>query len=174
MLPRFVIAFLSRSKYPSMAAVTIHSDFGAQENKFCHYFHFSLSSIKFSHSVVSDTLWPRELQHTRLPCPSPTPRAWSNSCPSSQWCHLILCCTLPLLPSTFPNIRVLSNESVLHSASVLPMNIQDRFHWGLTGLISLQSKGLSRVPWTARRSNQSILKEINPEYSLEGLKLKLR
>ena len=140
------MAFLSRSKYPNiMAAVTVHSDFRAQDNKFCHYFHFSLSSIKFSHSVVSDSLWPHELQHTRLPCPSPTPRAWSNSCPSSQWCHLILCCTLLLLPSTFPNIRVFSNELVLHSASVLPMNIQDRFHWGLTGLISLQSKGLSRV-----------------------------
>ena len=69
--------------------------------------------------------------------------------------HLILCCPLLFLPSIFPNIRVFSNESVvrisgqsigtLSSASVLPMNIQDWFLLGLTGLISLQSKGLSRV-----------------------------
>ena len=44
-------------------------------------------SIQFSHSVVSDSLWPHGLQHTRLPCPSPTPGAYSNSCPSTQWCH---------------------------------------------------------------------------------------
>ena len=43
--------------------------------------------IQFSHSVVSNILWPHELQHTRLPCPIPTPGAWANSCPSSQWCH---------------------------------------------------------------------------------------
>ena len=67
--------------------------------------------------------------------------------------HLILCCPLLLLPSVFPSIRIFSNESVLHirwqsigaSASVLPMNIQDWFPLGLTGWISLQSKGLSRV-----------------------------
>ena len=45
------------------------------------------SSVQFSRSVVSDSLWPHELQHTRLPCPSPTPRTCSNSCPLSQWCH---------------------------------------------------------------------------------------
>ena len=46
-----------------------------------------LSSVQFSHSVVSDTLWPHESQHTRPPCPSPTPGVYSNSCPSSRWCH---------------------------------------------------------------------------------------
>ena len=54
------------------------------------------------------------LQHTRLPCPSPTPRAYSNKCPSSQWCHQTTssCCPLLLSPSIFPSIRVFSNESV--------------------------------------------------------------
>ena len=64
---------------------------------------------------MSDSLWPRGLQHARLPCPSPTPRACSNSCPLSWWMpsnHLILCHPL-LLPSIFPSIRVFSKESVL-------------------------------------------------------------
>jgi len=46
-----------------------------------------IGSVQFSHSVVSDSLWPHESQHTRPPCPSPTPRAYPNSCPSSRWCH---------------------------------------------------------------------------------------
>ena len=82
----------------------------------CFWVSFSL--IQFSHSVLSDSLWPHGLQHARLPCPSSTPRACSNSCSSSQWCHpthhLILCCPLLLPPSIFPSIRVFSNESVLH------------------------------------------------------------
>ena len=68
-------------------------------------------SVQFSHSFMSDSLQPHGLQHTRPPCPSPTPRVYSNSCPSS---HLILCHPLPLPPSIFPSIRVFSNESVLH------------------------------------------------------------
>ena len=72
-------------------------------------------SFQFSCSVVSDYLQPHGLQHTRPPCPSPTPRVYSKSCPLSQWCHnhLILCQPLLLLPSIFPSIRVFSNESVL-------------------------------------------------------------
>ena len=75
-----------------------------------------LSSVQFSHSVMSDSLRPHGLQHARLPCPSPIPRAYSNSysimsvMPSN---HLILCCPLLLLPSIFPSIRIFSNESVL-------------------------------------------------------------
>ena len=63
------------------------------------------------------TLHPHGLQQARLPCPSPTPRTCSNSCPLSRWCHpknLILCYPLLLPPSIFPNVRVLSNKSVLH------------------------------------------------------------
>ena len=67
-------------------------------------------------SVVSDSLWPHELQHVRLPCPSPTPGVYPNSCPLSRWCHLTIlsCHPLFLLPSILPNIRVFSNKSTLH------------------------------------------------------------
>ena len=70
-------------------------------------------SVQFSCSVVSDTLRPHELQHSRPPCPSPTPGGRSNSYPSSRWCHLILCRPLLLLPLIPPSIRVISNESTL-------------------------------------------------------------
>ena len=76
----------------------------------------SLSSVQFSCSVMSDSLWLHGLPHARLPCPSPTPRACSNSCPFELVMpsnHLILCCPLLFLPSIFPSIRVFSNESVL-------------------------------------------------------------
>ena len=73
--------------------------------------------IQFSSvSVLSNSLWPHVLQHAWLPCPSPTPRACSNACPSSRWCHPTIsssCHPLLLLPSIFPSIRVISNESVL-------------------------------------------------------------
>ena len=64
---------------------------------------------------MSNSLQPHGLQHSRLPCPSPTPGVYPNSCPSSQWCHLTIsfCCPLLLPPSIFPSIRVVSNESVL-------------------------------------------------------------
>ena len=73
-------------------------------------------SVQFSRSVVSDSLWPHGLQHARLPCPSPTPRACSNSCPSSLVMssnRLILCHPLLLLPSIFPSVKIFSSESVL-------------------------------------------------------------
>ena len=73
-----------------------------------------MSSVQFSHSVVSDSLRPHGLQHIRPPCPSPTPRVYSNSCPLSWWCHPTISCPLHLLPSIFPSIRVFSNESALH------------------------------------------------------------
>ena len=115
-------------------------------------------SLQFSCSVVSDSLQPHGLQHDRLPCPTPTPGAHSNSCPLSHVMpsnHLILCRPLLLPPSIFPRIRVFcvsrlcasggQSIGVAASASVLPMNIQDWFPLGLTSWISLQSKGLSRV-----------------------------
>ena len=103
-----------------------------------------------------------------LPCSSPSSRTCSNSCPLSWWCHpiIILCHPLLLLPSVFPRIRVSSNELALRirwsktrasaSESVLPMNSQDWFPLELTGLISLQSKELSRV-----FSNTTVQKSIN-------------
>ena len=112
----------------------------------------------FSHSVMSDSLWPHGLQHARLPCPSPTPRACSNTCPLSRWCHPTVSSSVILFSSclqsfpasgSFPVSQFFTTGAqsigVSDSASVLPMNIQDWFPLGLTGLLSLPSKGLSRV-----------------------------
>ena len=113
-------------------------------------------SVQFSHSVMSDSFRSHELQHTRLSCPSPTPRACSDLGPSSWWCHpTISSCVIPFsCLQFFPASGSFSvsrfcppgGQSIgaSASASVLPMNIQDWFPLGWTGLI-LQSKGLSRV-----------------------------
>ena len=119
---------------------------------------YSNDSVQFSCSVVSDSLQPPGLQHARLPCPSPTPGVCSNSCPSSQWYHPTISSSvvpfsscLPLFPASvsFPRNQFFASGGqsieVSASASVLPMNIQDWFPLGLTGLMSLQTKGLSRV-----------------------------
>ena len=114
------------------------------------------TSVQVNHSVVSSSLRPHWLQHARLPCPSPTPGACSYSCPLSQWCHP----TTSSLSSPSPPTFSLSQHQSLFQwvssshqmvkvlelqASVFPMNIQDWFPLGLIGLISLQSKRLSRV-----------------------------
>ena len=114
---------------------------------------YTFSSVQFSHSVMSDSLRPHELQHPRPPCPSPTPRACSNSCLSSQWCHpVILSSVAPIfscLQSLPPSGSFLRSQlfasggqriGASASASVLPMNIQDWFPLGWMGLISLQIK----------------------------------
>ena len=116
----------------------------------------SFSSVRFSRSVMSDSLWPHGLQHARLPCPSTTPRACSNSCPLTQWCHPTISSSvvhfssclqsLPALgPFPISQFFTLGGQSIGASASVLPMNIQDWIPLEWTGWISLQSKGLSRV-----------------------------
>ena len=115
-------------------------------------------AFQFSHSVVSDSLWPHGLQHARLPCISPTPGACSNSCPLSQWCHPTISSSvipfsscLQFFPASgsfqMSQFFTSGDQSigVSVSASVLPMNIQDWFPLGWTGWISLQSKGHSRV-----------------------------
>ena len=109
-----------------------------------------------SNSVVSDSLWPHGLQHARPPCPSPTPRVYPNSHPSSQWCHpTISTSVIPFFSclQSFPasgsflmsQLFTLGGQSTGTSASVsvLPMNIQGWFLLELTGEISLQSKGLT-------------------------------
>ena len=73
---------------------------------------FPYGSVQFSCSVVSASLWPHGLQHSRLPCLSLSPRVCSNSCSLSWWCHPIICGSLLLLSSIFPSIRVFPNESV--------------------------------------------------------------
>ena len=117
-----------------------------------------LSLLLLSHSVLSDSLRCHGLQHARLLCPSPSPRACSNSCPLSWWCHpTILFSVLPFssclqsfpASGSFPMNWLFASggQSIgaSTSVSVLPMNIQGWFPLGLTGLISLLSKGLSRV-----------------------------
>ena len=113
------------------------------------------SSVQFSHSVMSNSLWPYGLQHARLPCPSPAPRVCSNSCPLSQWCHPTIsssiipfsCLQSSPVSGSFSNSRLFASggQSIGTSASVLSLNIQDWFSLGLTGLIFLQFKGVSRV-----------------------------
>jgi len=114
--------------------------------------------VQFSHSVMSDSLWPHEPQHARPPCPSPTPGVHSNPCPSSQWCHpTISSSVIPFssCPQSFPALGSFQMSQLFASGgqsigvsvstSVLPMNTQDWSPLGWTGWISLQSKGLSRV-----------------------------
>ena len=106
-------------------------------------------SVQFSHSVVSDSLWPHGLQHARLPRPSPTPGAYSNSCALSRWCHpTILSSVVPFshlqsfpASGSFPVSQFFASSGqttgVSASASVLAMNIQDWFPLGWIGWISL-------------------------------------
>ena len=117
-----------------------------------------LTSIQFSHSVMSNALRPHGCQHTRHPCPSPTPRIYSNSRPLSQWCYPIISSSVvpfSSCPQSFPASGSFQISQYFASggqgigasasASVIAMNIQDWFPLGWTGWISLQSKGLSRV-----------------------------
>ena len=108
-------------------------------------------SVHFSHSVVSNSLQHHGLQHTRPPCPSPTPRVYSNACSLSQWCLPTISFSVNPFSSylqSFPasgSFQILSKSiGVSASTSVLPMNIQDWFPLGWTGWI-LMSKGFSRV-----------------------------
>ena len=117
------------------------------------------ASVQLSCSVMSDSLWPHESQHTRPPCPSPTPGAYSNSSLLSWWCHPTISssvipfssCPQSLSASgSFPMSQLFASggqsTGVSALASVLPMNTNE--HWfplGWTGWISVQFKGLSRV-----------------------------
>ena len=119
---------------------------------------WNCDSVQFSHSVVSNSLRPYGLQHARPPCPSQTPGVYSNSCPSSQWCHPAISPSVVPFSSclqsfpasgSFQMSQLFASGGrrigVSASTSVLPMNIQDLFPLGWTSWISLQSKGLSRV-----------------------------
>ena len=115
------------------------------------------SSVQFSPSVMSNSLWPHESQLGRPPCPSPTPGVHSNSCPLSWWCHPTISCSVVPFSSCPPSLpaSIFSNESTLQwggqsigvsaLASVLPKNTQEWSPLEWTGWIALQSKGLSRV-----------------------------
>ena len=130
------------------------------------------SSVQFSHSVMSDSLWPHELQHTRPPCPSPTPEVHSNSCPLGRWCHpAISSSVIPFssCPQSFPASESFpmsqhfawggQSIGVSALASVLPMNTQDWFPLGWTGCklevvkkemarVNIDILGISELKWT--------------------------
>ena len=114
--------------------------------------------VQFSHSVVSDSLQPHGLQHTRLPCPSPALGTCSDSCPSRWWCHPTILSSVILFSSWLQSFPASGSFTVSQffasggqsigasaSASILPMNIQDWSPLGWTAWISLYSKELSRV-----------------------------
>ena len=123
---------------------------------FDFYFHPKL--LLFSCSVMSDSLWPRGLQYVRVPCPSLSPGVCSNTCPLSWWYYLTISSSVVSFSSHLQSFPASGSFSLSQfftsggqsigasaSASVFPVNIQGRFPLGLTGLISLLSKGLSRI-----------------------------
>ena len=126
---------------------------------FNHFLNVCLTlKLLFSRSVVSDSLWPHGLQHSSLPCRSPTPGSYSNSRPSSRWCHLTISSSVVPFSSCFQSFPASTSFlmnwlfasrgqsiGVSASASVLPMNIQDWFPLELTCWFSLLSKGLSGI-----------------------------
>ena len=132
-----------------------------QENIYFCFFDYTkaFDCVQFSSVAQScPTLRPRGQQHARPPCPSPTARACSNSCPLSRWCHSVISSSVIPLPSPFQSFPTSGSLPMSHfftsgdqsigvlaSASVLPMNNQDWFPLGWTGLNCLQSKGLSRT-----------------------------
>ena len=120
------------------------------------WYNLNRYSVQFSHSVMCDSLWPHETQHTRPPCPSPPAIVYPNPCPFSKWCHP----TISPLSSPFPALSLSQHQGLFKwvssshqhqsievsaSTSVFPMNTKDWTPLGWTGWISLQSKGLSRV-----------------------------
>ena len=117
---------------------------------------WSMLLLLFSCQVMSNSLRPHGLQHTRLLFPSTPPGGWPSSCPLNRWCHPTISSSVVLFSfclqsfpasGSFPGSQLFTSgsQSIGASASVLPMSIQGWFPLGLTGLISLLSKGLSRV-----------------------------
>ena len=137
--------------------------------KLIAYLHENCLS-QFSRSLVSNSLWPHGLQHARLPCPSPTPRSYSSSYPSSRWCHPTISFSLPpsrpLLPppSIFPNIRVFSNEFIL--CSRWPK------YWGFSFSISPSNESSRlisfRMDWLDLLAVQRTLKSLLQHHSLKA------
>ena len=146
--------FILKTKISKIAITTLKK----KKRTRLDYLHYLISQLQFSCSVVSDSLQPHESQHTRPPCPSPTPGDYPNSCPSGRWCHpAISSSVVPFssCPQSLPASRSFpmsqffawggQSTGVSASALVLPMNTQDWSPLGWTGWTSLQFKGLSRV-----------------------------
>ena len=133
--------FQKEAMYLSVFCLTPR--FSWHDCKELNLIHLFVPSVQFSHSVVSNSLQPHGLQHVRLRCPSPTPRTYSNSCPSCQWCHPTT--SYSVVPFSFciqssPDQGLFywdgshsQSISISALASILPMNIQDWFPVGVTG-----------------------------------------
>ena len=149
----------------SIYKVLVKGEFDTTKHSFYKMFFVSHETLmspwrdlgQFSHSVMSNFLWPHGLQHARPPCPSLTPGVYSNSCPLHWWCHPTISSVVPFSShlQSFPASESFRRSQVFTSggqsigvsasSSILPTNIQDWFPLGWTGWISLQPKGLSRV-----------------------------
>ena len=119
-------------------------------------------SVQFNCSVMSDSLWPHGLQHTRPPCPSPAPRACSNSCPLSQWCHPTISSSVVPFSSclqSFPASGSYSNESALHSRSPKYWSFSISLPSEYSGLISFQ------MDWLDLLAVQGTLKSLLQHHS---------
>ena len=140
---------------------------------------------------MSDYLQSHGLQHSRPPCPLPTPRAYSNSCPSCQWCHPTVSSSVIPLTINLVIINRLNNKpcliTLLTKVHVVKAMVFPAVRYRCEGWTMKKAehqrtdafklwcwRRLLRDLWTARRPNESILKEINLDYSLEGLMLKLK
>ena len=143
----------------------------------CLWFHYC--SPQFSSVTQLCPTAAHGLQHSRLPCPSPTPGACSNSCPLHQWCHPTISSSvipfsscLQSFPGSFPLSQFFASGGqsigVSASASVLPMNIQDWFPLGLTGLIFLQSNELSKVSNTTVQKHRFFGAQLSHPYMTTG------
>ena len=123
------------------------------------------TSVQFSCSVVFDSLWPHGLRHARLPCPSPSPWACSDSCPSSQWCHATISFSVVPFSSCLLSFRVFSNESALHvrwpKYQSFSFNISPYSEY--SGLIS------SRIDWFDLLAVQGTLKSLLQHHSSKAL-----
>ena len=148
------LLFVSQTSMPAtLGSLEVHPTNSKVSN---FNFVFFQGIVVFQSLIVSDSLWPHGLQHTRLPCPSLSPGVCSDSCPLSRWCHPTISSSVAFFsfcPQCFPAsgsfpmswLFPSGSQSIGASASVLPMNIQGWFTLGVTGLISWLSKGLSRV-----------------------------
>ena len=140
----------------------------------------TLELLLFSHQIMSDSLRPHGLHHSRLPCPSPSPRVGPSSCPLHRWCYPTISSSVSPFSfcpqsypasGSFPMSRFFTScgQSIGASASVLPVSIQGWFPLGLTGLISLQSKGLSRVFSNTTVQKHQLFYVLNKDNSVEKL-----
>ena len=151
--------FLTRVPRAFNEERTVFSINGSRNTGYPHFKERNLtltfSSVQFSHSVVSDSLRPHELQHARPPCPSPTPGVYPNSCPSSQWCHPAISSSSPPAPNSSQHQGLIQWANSSHEVvKVLEFQLQHQsFQW--TPRTDLLQDGLAGSPCSLRDSQES-------------------